>query len=917
MAELTTDLPQIKSNDATLPASPEEQAMTKPSVIPEPNNVTQNTTPNRLAYADTSNKAADLIGTMTRQEAEKAWASSGNNMTGWNMGSNGLWAPPANYVSKTATGTNTGVSDVPAMTDVNSAKAEADRTANSQWTDEEKNRIADAERQAQTQYQEIIDSATRAKDKGLPSSVVAAGQQGGFLNTQFAGMAALLPMDKEGNFIGRGGRLEQIASEYDSNIQSAISQQKNAMMLAKQYAQEAIRTGKSKLLDQAQAQYELALKASAQANDSALKKAQAIAEFNKNAQERAKYIKEELGKTVDTMVQGGFVPSEQDFSDLAKGYNATPDTVKMLYNASSYNDAVKKAKDSGELQKASIESATALWTGLSKLPAGTKVTIDGHAYFGTSGTDKIEVDPQGFGYQWAVDQTTGELAKHNLGYVGNPNEKWEIKVDEETGNVWRINPVTGVASPVSIGEATKNIEKIIPTGSRVVPGGRAPDAPNAGECGATLNDMYDGGPIWKNTLDEKLATLKNIEVPKETVEVNDTVVFGGSGSGHVALVNEVYRDPVSGKVTLRLTESNVVPPKGKTISHSRLVSLDNPNLKGVARVALKPQFISGPDVSTEDQTNISTRGINITSGQLRLGSGKSEATLSIDDVLKLQERGYKVGFGAKASDLSNLAQPTTIASDNKELNTDQIKTFAQLGYAVTPGMTMGELKKQPIPVKASDNNKELDTTQITALNSLGYKAKPGMTWAEAKQLPQELPKSSVNSQELIKDLRANNPIFDEYDKLSSAVKRLNDTYHSAVDENGNEIKGKDFAQVDATLKAIYNEINSKGVGQNFTLNIPILGKLFSGGDKMSSQARKTMIEAANTALNSAYEQASQKLDTIIAKDPRYANFDKSLALESVEVPLAQASSARVGAIISLPDGRKAKKSGANAYDIIN
>jgi len=92
-------------------------------------------------------------------------------------------------------------------------------------------------------YRPMITQAEEAKRKGLPKAVIGAGERGGFMSTQFAGGAALQQTEGE-TFIGAGGELSNIASEYDRNINLIVSAAMSARTAAMTAAKQAIKTGK-------------------------------------------------------------------------------------------------------------------------------------------------------------------------------------------------------------------------------------------------------------------------------------------------------------------------------------------------------------------------------------------------------------------------------------------------------------------------------------------------------------------------------------------------------------------------------------------------------------------------------------------------------------------------------------------------
>lgn len=97
--------------------------------------------------------------------------------------------------------------------------------------------------QAESAYAPLIQEAEAAKAQGMPKATIGAGERGGFMNTQFAGVGALLPT-QGGDFAGTGGILNQIKSEYDANISNLKAQARNARLVAEQAYREYLRTGK-------------------------------------------------------------------------------------------------------------------------------------------------------------------------------------------------------------------------------------------------------------------------------------------------------------------------------------------------------------------------------------------------------------------------------------------------------------------------------------------------------------------------------------------------------------------------------------------------------------------------------------------------------------------------------------------------
>lgn len=151
----------------------------------------------------------------------------------------------------------------------------------------EEKRIKQAGIDAGAQYDPLIQKATREKGKGLGISEVSAGEAGGFMNTQFVGMAAEAGLNPEQARImgryGTGGELTRIKSEYDANISSLESQKQAAISQAENSMRQFIQTGKQSAFDNAYKMFEAAQKA-------ADAKQQAANDMAKQVQDQMNYV---------------------------------------------------------------------------------------------------------------------------------------------------------------------------------------------------------------------------------------------------------------------------------------------------------------------------------------------------------------------------------------------------------------------------------------------------------------------------------------------------------------------------------------------------------------------------------------------------------------------------------------------------
>ncbi len=100
---------------------------------------------------------------------------------------------------------------------VNTINTLNNQLASGTLTPEEEASVQSQADATKAQYDQLIAQAQLQKEQGMAKNLVEAGQRGGLMNTQFAGIAALAPT-VGGNFVGAGGELNRIQSEYDLNI---------------------------------------------------------------------------------------------------------------------------------------------------------------------------------------------------------------------------------------------------------------------------------------------------------------------------------------------------------------------------------------------------------------------------------------------------------------------------------------------------------------------------------------------------------------------------------------------------------------------------------------------------------------------------------------------------------------------------
>jgi len=142
------------------------------------------------------------------------------------------------------------------------------------FTTDELSAIDEAGEAARLAFQPIVEETEERRRVTLPGDVVRAGEKGGFLSTQQAGVAALLPTDKrEGEaFVGAGGALDQKRQTLDRAVALAKTKQQEAIAQAKAAQRKATMTQKRADFDVAINLAQLAQKFDQDAQSLALQK---------------------------------------------------------------------------------------------------------------------------------------------------------------------------------------------------------------------------------------------------------------------------------------------------------------------------------------------------------------------------------------------------------------------------------------------------------------------------------------------------------------------------------------------------------------------------------------------------------------------------------------------------------------------
>lgn len=567
--------------------------------------------------------------------------------------------------------------------EVDTAKQNKENAYAGIFTQPEQERIQAAENQATASYKPAVIQAEEAKAQGLPKDIVEAGQRGGFMNTQYAGAAALLPT-QGGNFVGAGGVLDKISSAYDANIAQANANLSAAVEKAKYLTQQAIQTGDDAVLQDARQAYSdaqteyyngLALQRQYQVDVTAAQDRQIALQEKMVAQADA---------TVHNLAKANVELTPDEVKAFAKTYNMSEDAFQKLYD-------VTRGEVQSQVTTDAITQAASLSAYLKTTPAGMPTTINGHTYFGTQGTGDVEINSSGHGVVTQVDQQTGAITQKDLGFIGLPKDGWKT-VTGADGNVWSINEQTGVARPVIIpgtnssSHVSADWSTIMPQGGSDTRGGTVNP-----ECGVFSNDINGigfGDSLYPNPATGDPGKVSKIDPTIGTeanpLRIGDSVVINAGTFGHVAVVNSITTGP-DGKTYLKLSEQNW-HGDGK-IDHTRVITADGPTVLGFARGTLKPQFVSGPSISGQ-QLNTGVEGKN---GTLVDYGGYKWNVVGNTATPVLGPDGKQLAASPKGLDLTDvMTVKTKISNDPRisgymSLNTSYQNLQTAYDYAIAQG----------------------------------------------------------------------------------------------------------------------------------------------------------------------------------------------------------------------------------------
>lgn len=441
------------------------------------------------------------------------------------------------------------------------------------------------------------------------------------------------------------GYMQKLDASHRTEMAALESKRQQAIMTAENAYSDKQFEMAEKLMDNARVMADTIAKRKSEYVDTLLK-----------VEQLQKYQRDNASETLDTLISNGI-----SIDDLPQGYLENLDMQQGLPGGTSaamweVGQAERKQKNAQQ----QLEQGGKLLDVLNKMPAGTPIMINDNMYYGTQGTGKVEIGPDGQARSISIDQSTGRAVVSNLGFMGKPTNV-EIKQDSQ-GRLWSIDKNSGIGSPVRYaqnpaegGYGTQGADW-----SELLKDGMVWDnfgqrKTNIGQCGAFVNDLTGIGV--GDTLESKIAKTDKAIGTTKPVAVGDVMVLASGGwTGHVALVNSMVVKP-DGSTDFRLTECN---QKGDgRVSNTRWVNSNDPAIRGFGRGKLSPMLNTGSDAPP---------GYGETP---TFGDPKSTGDISISDAFSIRK---------------NIASDARI-SGYVDLNSKYENMRASLDYALQKGDT--------------------------------------------------------------------------------------------------------------------------------------------------------------------------------------------------------------------------------------
>lgn len=356
--------------------------------------------------------------------------------------------------------------------------------------------------------------------------------------------------------------------------------------------------------------------------------------------QRSEKAQDRAMSTVGNLVKAGYTVDQipKSYLDELDANSGMPKGfTSQLFDVAQSEKEAAALQGEEEQRTKRIENAQKIVNILKETPTGGSVNIEGVEYAVQGKTPEYttgtEIDDNGNGVLWSFNKTTGEVSTTPLGQIGSKKDGWETQTLGD-GSIWRINPKTGQSQPFYASQAQTTWNAVLPEGETgpVLPGNPAA----AGQCAAMNNFCYGTRILADSFSQKKEAFATNNPVSKEELEVGDSFLMSAGTTGHVGIINSIDHGP-DGKIVLKMTESNYVPPGAGLMSHSRTMSIDDPKLKAFARIPTPNLPLAGPD---SEVTRIASGGVSPSI----LGAGTKATNKDLPSSVQEYEYAQSTGF---------------------------------------------------------------------------------------------------------------------------------------------------------------------------------------------------------------------------------------------------------------------------------
>jgi len=276
-------------------------------------------------------------------------------------------------------------------------------------TDAEQARIEANAQAAGREYDPLIAEAKESKRQGQAKALVGAGEVGGLMNTQFAGVAAVAPTEG-GTFVGEGGKLAEIKGQLEANIQKVQIAKEQAISAARAAATQAALTNRKEDVKLAMSAFEQVKSAYQTEADLISKRVDVLGKLDDYNTKQKSNLLDQASKIAAV---GGTIPEQMKTAiDAIYGAGFSDKYAKLQLEAQTADTEEQKLKQAQD----TIDI-------ISKLPMGKKLTIGDKTYEGIKENDNTqtfaEEDAQGNVTYVTIDKLTGQpIAFASGGKIG-------------------------------------------------------------------------------------------------------------------------------------------------------------------------------------------------------------------------------------------------------------------------------------------------------------------------------------------------------------------------------------------------------------------------------------------------------------------------------------------------------------------